>query len=259
VDEVVKIKPGAKPETWPRYAEPFDAALDLQGLLKSALGIARAKANRKVGYHWQREGAGFFSERILPDPTSYHIVDQYVDVARELGGVADRAVFNLAPKDSDLEKVGALLIENGVEGRFVAMNAGAGWVTKRWPPEHFATLITDLKSQGVPTVLIGAKGADQEAIGAIASQGATFADLSGKTNVSELVALLSLASAHVGGDTGSTHISAALGIPAIGLYSITRPQRSCPYGQIERCHYDPSGLAAIQPADVLKTVLGVLS
>jgi len=59
-----------------------------------------------------------------------------------------------------------------------------------------------------------------------------------------------LAVAHVGGDTGSTHIAAALGIPAVGLYSITRPVRSCPYGQIERCLYEPRGLKYILPDQV---------
>ena len=61
----------------------------------------------------------------------------------------------------------------------------------------------------------------------------------GKANIEPVTAEVALklgrAAAHVGGDTGSTHIAAALDKPAVGLYSITRPQRSCPYGQIDRC------------------------
>ncbi len=258
VDEIVRIKPGPSPKTWPTYDQPFEAALDLQGLLKSALGIARAQANQKVGYHWQREGSALFSAQILPDPSSFHVVDQYVDVARAVGGTMDRAEFALVPNEEDLASVKAKLAEAGVDGRFVAMNAGAGWITKRWPPEYFGALIEALRAKGVPTVLLGAKGADQEVISTVAAQGAKFADLSGKTNVRELVSLISLSSAHVGGDTGSTHVAAALGKPAIGLYSITRPQRSCPYGQIERCHYKPSGLSDITPDEVLPTVLEAL-
>ncbi len=255
VDEIVKIKPGPNPKSWPTYPEPFEAALDLQGLMKSALGIARAKAKQKVGYHWQREGSGLFSAQVLPDPTSFHVVDQYVDVARAVGGQMDQAEFALAPLEEDLVSVRGKLAEAGIEGEFVAMNAGAGWITKRWPPEHFAALITELRQNGIPTVLLGAKGADQEVIAYVAAHGAEFGDLSGKTNVRELVSLISLCSAHIGGDTGSTHVAAALGKPAIGLYSITRPQRSCPYGQIERCHYKTSSLADITPAEVLPTVL----
>ena len=255
VDVVVRAKPGFNPATWPSYVEPFDFALDLQGLLKSALAIVRAKAERKIGYHWQREGAAFFSERILLDPSSLHIVDQYVDVARAVGGVMDRAEFALHPRPEDIDSITGRLSEAGVTDKFVAMNAGAGWVTKRWPPEMFAALIESLRSEGIPAVLLGGKGPDLEVVEAVRSTGAQFVSFAGLTSVRELVALLSLASAHVGGDTGSTHIAAALGTPAIGLYSITNPKRSCPYGQIERCHYEPEGLSRIAPSAVLASVV----
>ncbi len=254
VDEVLSITPSLK--TIPTYAEPFDAALDLQGLLKSALCIWRAKAKRKVGYHWQREGSRLFSERILPDPTSYHIVDQYIDVARELGGVMDRAAFALKPKEEDVLSVRAKLKAQGLVGKFVVMNAGAGWATKRWPPVSFAHVIDSLAAQNFPTVLIGGNAdADRSAADEVKSacQHPPH-DMLGQTNVRELVALIRLASAHLGGDTGSTHIAAAMHIPAVGLYSITRPQRSYPYGQIDRCLYDPSGLANIKARPVLELV-----
>lgn len=255
VDEVVRVKPSLK--SIPTYQGRFEAALDLQGLLKSALCIARAKADRKVGYHWQREGARFFSERILPDPTSFHIVDQYVDVARALGGEMDRAEFALVPKEEDVLNVRRKLKEREVYGRFVVMNAGAGWATKRWPPSHFAAVIDALADRDLPSVLIGGKGpADIAAAEEVISLCKTKpTSLLGETSVRELVALIRLASAHLGGDTGSTHIAAALETPAVGLYSITRPQRSCPYGQIDRCHFDRTGLAAILPDPVLQTVL----
>lgn len=258
VDEVVRVKPSLK--TIPTFDRTFDAALDLQGLLKSAIGIARAKATKKVGYHWQREGANFFSARVLPDPSSFHVVDQYVDVARAVGGVADRAEFALRPKEEDILSVRKKLKERGVVGRIAVINAGAGWVTKRWPPEHFARLIDGIHAEGVRAVLIGGKApADREAADAVISRCAEPpADLLGATSVRELVALIRLASVHVGGDTGSTHLAAALDIPAVGLYSITRPQRSCPYGQIHRCFHNPAGLAAIPVEPVLDLVTDIL-
>ncbi|AIE84252.1 glycosyltransferase family 9 protein [Fimbriimonas ginsengisoli] len=258
VDEVLRVKPSLR--SIPVYDHAFDAALDLQGLLKSALCIARAKADRKVGYHWQREGAALFSEKILPDPSSFHVVDQYVDVARALGAECHRADFALKPKEEDILSVRRKLKERGVVGRIMVVNAGAGWATKRWPAEHFARVIDAVQAEGVQAVLVGGKAkADRAAAAEVVARCATApADLLGETNVSELVALIRLASVHLGGDTGSTHIAAALDTPAVGLYSITRPRRSCPYGQIDRCHYDPSGLANIQPNAVLETIRGIL-
>jgi len=258
VDEVVRVKPSLK--TIPKYTERFDAALDLQGLLKSGLCVMRAKADRKVGYHWQREGAWLFTERILPDPSSFHIVDQYVDVARAVGGQMDRAEFMLKPKEEDVLSVRRKLKEREVYGRFVVANAGAGWATKRWPPEHFAHVIDALQRDGMRVVLVGGKAdADRQAAAEVTQRcEQPPVSLLGETSVRELVALIRLASVHLGGDTGSTHIAAALETPAVGLYSITRPRRSCPYGQIDRCHYDPEGLAKIRPEAVLETIRGIL-
>lgn len=259
VDEVVKVKPSLK--SLPSFEGRFEAALDLQGLLKSAVCIARADARRKVGYHWRREGAWLFSEQVLPDPTSFHVVDQYVDVARAVGGQMGRAEFMLAPKREDLEAMGKLPAENGIRGKFVVVNAGAGWASKRWSPALFAEVIDRLGDLGVGSVLIGGKAdADKDAANEVAEK-CKFppANLVGQTGVRQLVALIALGAAHLGGDTGSTHIAAALGKPAVGLYSITNPRRSCPYGQIDRCIYEPDSLDAIKPADVyalLREALG---
>lgn len=238
---------------------PFDIAIDLQGLLKSALVVARSGAGVRVGYHWQREGASLFSRAVFPDPSSLHIVDQYVDVARALGASMERARFGLKPVAEDLDDMRRLLTDNGIEahqieGRFVVLNAGAGWASKRWPPAAFAEVAKGLRDRGLPPVFIGAGPADSAAYEEIESSGAGAVSLIGKTTVRELVALLTLARLHIGGDTGSTHLAAALGVPAIGLYSITRPERSCPYGQIDRCLFDPRGLADIPPSAVLALV-----
>ena len=262
VDEKILAKPKLHPSTWPRVSGNFDVALDMQGLFKSGVAVARANAKLKLGYHWQREAAWLFTSRVLPDPSSNHVVDQYVDVARAAGGKMDRAEFHLSPKAEDLEAVETRLAEHGVTKGYVVINPGAGWITKRWPPKHFAKLIdrihatTDLRA-----VLIGGKGAiEQEGAAEVIS----FCkeppvSLVGNTTVKELVALISRCSAHVGGDTGSTHIAAARDRPAIWLYSITRPQRSCPYGQVDRCHYHRDGLSYIEPEAVFETFRGAIS
>jgi len=259
VDEVIRWKPSWK--TIPKYSERFDAALDLQGLLKSAAAIARAKADVKVGYHWQREGAGLFSSAVKPDPTSFHVVDQYVDVARALGAEVSLAEFSLKPKEDDILAVRRKIKERGVVGRIAVLNAGAGWASKRWPAVFFAEVSDALRELGLTPVLIGGSGdADRAAANEVIEQCKVApASLVGETSVGELVALIRLASVHLGGDTGSTHIAAALEIPAVGLYSITNPRRSCPYGQIDRCHYEPSGLANITPPAVLETIRSILN
>jgi len=219
-----------------RLLGEFDAALDMQGLFKSGILVACARAKQKLGYHWQREGSFLFSRRVMPDPSSIHVVDQYVDVARALGTQCHGAEFGLVPKAEDLDTVREKLTKRGWNGgRLVLCNAGAGWATKRWSAEKFAKLADQLTVEDIPVGFLGAPS-DRTVMEEIRGHGATqVMDMIGETNVRELVALVSLVSVHIGGDTGSTHIAGALGVNAIGIYPMTRPERSCPYGQIGNC------------------------
>jgi heptosyltransferase-1 len=239
-----------------KFERSFDLALDLQGLFKSAWPILWAHSPLKLGYHWQREGAGLVTRKVLPDPTSLHVVDQYVDVARAAGGVSDRAEFSLAPRPDGLESVRRKLGTGRAGSRFVVLNPSAGWASKRWPAERFGRLIDYLHADGTASVLIGGgQAADrQTAKEVVKFCNSSVIDLTGETNLYELIALVSLCAAHVGGDTGSSHLAAAFGRPAIGLYSITNPVRSCPYGFRELCHYDRRGLHHVNPGDVYETV-----
>jgi ADP-heptose:LPS heptosyltransferase len=184
-----------------------------------------------------------------------------VDVAREVGGVMDRAEFMLKPKIEDVASVRQKLANQRVMGRFVVVNAGAGWPSKRWVPAYFAEVVDALAERGFASVLIGGKAeADLKAAEEVVSGCKNKpANLLGATSMRELVALIDLCAAHLGGDTGSSHLAAALDKPAVGLYSITRPIRSCPYGQIDRCLFEPGSLADIKPDKVMLKLMEALS
>lgn len=259
VDRIEEARFTASRSSWPLLNEPFDIALDMQGLLKSALPIGFCRARRKLGYHWRREGAALFSRAVIPDPSSLQVVDQYVDVARAVGAQADRAEFNLVPQAEDLAHVRGKLEEDRL-GSFVAINPGAGWSTKKWPVENWISLCSALQREGRKVVIIGGNSDTEIEASKAITEGAGGWPVSwvGSTTIGQLIATLSLCDAHIGGDTGSSHISAALGKPCVGLYSITNPKRSCPYGQIENCLYERRGLAHISPSAVLQTLLGVM-
>jgi ADP-heptose:LPS heptosyltransferase len=230
----------------------FDLALDLQGLLKSALPVYLSRAKSKFGYHWQREGAALLVPRVQPNPHSIHVVDQYLDVAVAAGGTVRQKGFGLQPKIEDIEIVRDKLHQAGLaqDQAFLLMNAGAGWATKRWNPAYFAQVAQAVQAQGYQVAFLGTE-ADRPAYEEVIAHGLHALDLLGKTNVRQLVALTSLARLHLGGDTGSTHLAAALGIPAIGVYTLTKPDRSCPYGQREHCR-------SLDPVEVTTLALELL-
>lgn len=232
----------------------FDVALDMQGLFKTAWVVFHADAPKKLGYHWQREGAGLFSSPVKPDPTSHHVVDQYLDVARALGSKVNEADFCLQPRSDEVAKMQELLAGAGRdESRpLVLANPSSARAVKRWSPDLMAHAARILDSAGFQMAFIGTAQEDWAYQEVAACGLPPVLNLLGKTSVTELVALISLAKAHIGGDTGSTHIAAALGVPAYSVYTATRPQRSCPYGQIHRCMTaDPVELTDLIKSELL--------
>jgi ADP-heptose:LPS heptosyltransferase len=93
--------------------------------------------------------------------------------------------------------------------------------------------------------------------------------LSPPTSIADLVALARGAAIMVSGDTGPTHIAAAVGTPLVGIYGPTRPERNGPWRaadvtvsradvcechHLRRCRRETMCLMDITAAEVLDAV-----
>lgn len=230
----------------------FDLALDLQGLLKSAVVAFVSGAPVRLGYHWQREGARFLVKGVPPTKGSAHVVQQYLDVVRYLGGEAEPVDFGLHVPDAATTSARRLLQDLGVSSPYAVINPSAGHPTKRWPPENFAVVCERLHAEGVAPVLAGHSSDAPIAAALRTACPSPVADAVGRTSLVELAALLRDAYVHIAGDTGSIHMAAALGVPLVALYAATDPSRSGPYGRLDSVvsAYRPDGGGAIEELSV---------
>jgi ADP-heptose:LPS heptosyltransferase len=112
----------------------------------------------------------------------------------------------------------------------VVINPSASVLWKLWPGTHWAT-VTETLSQDAAIVVVGSHEQRARHHQIVASCGGTVADFTGETTLAELIALLDRAALHIAGDTGSSHIAAALGIPVVGIYGSSDPIRLAPYAQ----------------------------
>lgn len=217
--------------------ESYDLAVDFQGLAKSAIWIAMARARRKAGFGsgmQRNEGAWLpLNQRVPAVSPDMHALDRGLHLLEALGFSRLPLRYDLEPGDRAVSEVAPLLREVGVEpGRpFVAVNPVTRWPTKDWEPTRFAAVADQLEQAGWPAVFTGAPG-DREAISAIAGRMTTKARrLEGRTRLAGLAELCRRARVMLTTDTGPMHIAAAMGTPVVALFGPTAPWRTGPYGE----------------------------
>ena len=103
---------------------------------------------------------------------------------------------------------------------------------KRWPVGSFGALAQILTTRGQTPIIIGA-AQDAPLAAAIRAVSPAAIDMTGRTNLRQLAAVLAGARLAVGNDTGPLHLAAATGIPCIALFSAdSDPALTRPRGQV---------------------------
>jgi len=211
--------------------ERFDLVIDLQGLLRTGLMCAATGAPVRVGFANAREGSrNFYTRRVeVPDADRIHAVDRYWRIVVALGGGHLTKRFVVPVNEGERHAVRRELA--AFPRPWVAVAAGAKWVTKRWPPASFAALLARGQAEfGGTAILVGA--ADDIALSAEVAAGLRgVKDFTGKTSLPKLTALFAEADAMLANDTGPLHLAAALGVPCVAPYLCTKVELHGPHGR----------------------------
>ena len=215
-----------KAATWREIAEfrrllqarAYDAVVDTQGLLKSAL-IASQATGPVLGY----------AADSAREPLAARCYDRRFHVSRELHAV----LRNLRLAGAALGYTAASEPDYGIE----AHAAGFDWLPHRpyvvfltatsrddklWPEANWLALGQRLNSLGLSVVLPGGSIVERERASRLAA-GIPGAVAAPSMNIPDLASLLAGARAAVGVDTGLTHLAVALKVPTVALYTATDP------------------------------------
>jgi heptosyltransferase I len=225
----------------------YDVAIDLQGLLKSAVLARASGAARVIGFSiWhlrEKTARPFYSE--AGGSEGGHVVEKNLRLLQTLG-IDDREIrFPISEAASTAlerfrERVQA-------ERPFALINPGAAWPNKRWPAERFGELAAFIHDAcGMTPVVIWGPGEEALTASVIAASTGT-AIAAPPTGITDLIAFARAAALMVSGDTGPLHIATAVGTPTVSLFGPTDPHRNGPVRAddvvVSRyescgCHYD---------------------
>jgi ADP-heptose:LPS heptosyltransferase len=214
----------------------FDAALDFQGLWKSAAWARMAGALRVIGFegkHRREPGsAALLRERVEQPREAAHVIDKNLALLRPLG--VDALGLREFPLPGTAAEARSVAQGLGLLGltEFVILNPGGGWANKRWPAEAFAALARALRGRGIAPLVTFGPGEEPLADRVVeASGGAALRGFG--TTLLEYVELARRARLVVAADTGPLHIACAVGTPVVGLYGPTDPARNGPFASAD--------------------------
>lgn len=204
----------------------FDLVLDLQGLLRTGLMCAATQSPRRVGLSSGREGSRWFYSDLIIDDLNLHAVDRYWRVAEALGIGKTPKVFHLAiPSHAR-----AWANQFRCEPPMIIVSPGSRWETKRWP--HFADLVNQAQHKfGGTAILVGSPDEVPLSNNLAERIRGNCLDLTGKTTLPQLAALLDRADVVLANDSGPLHLAAALGRLVVAPYTCTTAKRHGPYFQ----------------------------
>jgi len=221
----------------------FDAAILFQNAFDAALITRLAGIPERIGY--SRDGRGFLLTKAIPlskDIISQHQVYYYLNLLKSIG---------IETKDvqpfiwlTDEERQWARDVINSKfkiqnSKLLIGINPGATYGSaKRWPPERFAELIARITNELDGRVVIfgseSESGIADEIIGKIRNPKSEIRNrilnMSGKTNLRQLAALIAECDAFITNDSGSMHIASALLVPVVAIFGSTDKTATGPFG-----------------------------
>ncbi len=241
-------------------AEAYDAVIDTQGLLKSAV-VARqarlARDGRRYGYGRAvaREGlAAHLYHRGYDIPRSLHAVERNRRLAAAaLGYALDE------PCDYGIQAVPlrAGWLDTATGGRpYAVLLTATSRAAKEWPEEHWRELMGLLDGLGWRAVLPAGSAAERACAARLAaSSPAGIAAPS--LDIAALAGLMAGACAVIGVDTGLVHLAAALDRPTVALFRASDPALTGVHAGPAAVNLGAPGRPPV-PREVFETVVGVV-
>ncbi len=250
-------------------AGEYDAVIDLQGAIRSAVVARLAGCPRLIGEANPRElpARWLFSERVATH--GLHVIKQDVELASAIAGDALTPVSPWLPVDPAAERWADEILPPITNKTAVLINPGAGWGAKRWPVERYAAVAQGLIERGCRILINVGPGEEPLAEVIVRQTGGAATPLA--CTLPQLISLNRRIALAIAGDTGPLHLACALGRPVVGIYGPTDPSRNGPFGsrfivlrspESRRDHTrrqaPESGLLTIQPGDVLRAADALL-
>lgn len=234
--------------------EKYDIAIDCQQMFKNLFLFMFCGAKRRITFSGARElsflgGNEFVKPKARFRDYNYHIVERNLDFARHLGITAKDIDFLLpAVKPETKDRIDELTKYLDKNKPMLVIAPATTRKNKHWAERNWANLI-DTFYDKFNFVFTGndKDGLLIDRILNMTKNNIIYADLTGQTDLEDLIELFSRSKIVISPDSGSAHLAWASKNPAvIAIFTSTPAKRFGPYGQ-EGKYFSVGGDLSCQP------------
>ena len=226
-------------------AERLHAAIVLASSFEAALTAFVARIPLRIGHATDRRA--LLLSRALPVQPDQHRVDRLLELVAEIGAEPASRGVPLTFHRAERTYVDQLFEQAGIDAgaRPVLVNPAAAKRPRAWSSERFQQLADRLaeRHDGLP-VLVHDHPPFQPAPGWPTHPSIRL--VKGASLV-QLGALVERCGLYVGNDSGPMHLAAALGVPTVGIYGPSSPDRTGPRGAVQAPHLAVSAFFECSP------------
>jgi heptosyltransferase-2 len=214
----------------------FDLAVILPRSFRSAFHIYLARIPIRMGY--RDEWRSLFLThgiRRTKEVLHAHRVHYYRKVIEPFGKIESFPSPQILLREEDRKWADRVLKDLGIpDGKpLIGMNPGATYgLAKCWYPDRFGELGKRLADKWQTKVLLFGKEEERPIVYEVLRHlGTRGIDLTGKTGLLQLAAVLERCALLVTNDTGTMHIATAVGTPVVALFGPTPRLTTGPWGE----------------------------
>ena len=202
------------------------------GSLEMGLLFMLLRGQEKIGH--DNKGFGLFLDKKISGKTfrDRHFTDSMMDIAELAGGIPDNKGIEIFPDNKSEEKWKSLFAGTQTDSREmrIAINPGGERKSRRWNPEHYASVADHLIEKFNASIFIlGGSGEEKIAEEIRIKMRNKATDLSGKLTLNDLAYIIDIMDLLVTNDSGPMHIAAAVKTPVVAIFGPEDPKLFGPY------------------------------
>lgn len=210
----------------------FNVALCMHASMRANLIVRSLPADIRLGFDRARarDFQWLFTNCRIPAAHGEHAMEAMMAFATAIGAEETDLRWGIPLPDTDLAFAGQYADGDHPVVVISPCSSQRARNFRNWRIENYAAVIEHLEARrGARVILTGGRSDLERHYGRRLAESSDAVDLTGKTSLKQLAALIAVADLVICPDSGPAHMATAFGTTVIGLYATSNPDRTGPY------------------------------